>query len=60
MDYQTLYGKTVQELRALAKQQRVRLPAGIRKTDMIERLLAALPAALEGARRAWKVTHKEQ
>ena len=41
MDYQTLYGKTVQELRALAKQQRVRLPAGIRKTDMIERLLAA-------------------
>ena len=40
MDYQTLYGKTVQELRALAKQQRVRLPAGIRKTDMIERLLA--------------------
>ena len=28
--------------------------------DDVERLLAALPAALEGARRAWKVTHKEQ
>ena len=41
MDYQTLYGKTVQELRALAKQQKVKLPNGIRKTDMIERLLAA-------------------
>ena len=41
MDYQTLYGKTVQELRALAKQQKVKLPHGIRKTDMIERLLAA-------------------
>ena len=40
MDYQTLYGKTVQELRALAKQQKVKLPNGIRKTDMIERLLA--------------------
>ena len=26
--------------------------------DDIERLLTALPAALEGARRAWKVTHK--
>ena len=41
MDYHTLYGKTVQELRALAKQQKVKLPHGIRKTDMIERLLAA-------------------
>ena len=41
MDYQTLYGKTVQELRALAKQQKVKLPHGIRRTDMIERLLAA-------------------
>ena len=29
-------------------------------SDDVERLLAALPAALEGARRAWKVTHKEQ
>ena len=28
--------------------------------DDVERLLAALPAALEGARRAWKVTHKEK
>ena len=27
-------------------------------SDDVERLLAALPAALEGARRAWKVTHK--
>ena len=26
--------------------------------DDVEHLLAALPAALEGARRAWKVTHK--
>ena len=26
--------------------------------DDVERLLTALPAALEGARRAWKVTHK--
>ena len=26
--------------------------------DDVERLLAALPAALEGARRSWKVTHK--
>ncbi len=26
--------------------------------DDVDRLLAALPAALEGARRAWKVTHK--
>ena len=26
--------------------------------DDVERMLAALPAALEGARRAWKVTHK--
>ena len=26
--------------------------------DDVERLLAALPAALEGARQAWKVTHK--
>ena len=28
--------------------------------DDVERMLAALPAALEGSRRAWKVTHKEQ
>ena len=26
--------------------------------DDVERLLSALPAALEGARRAWKATHK--
>ena len=35
-------------------------PAVVEIPDDVERLLAALPAALEAARRAWKVTHKEQ
>jgi len=46
---------------AIPARSPLRCPLG-RETspDDVERLLAALPAALEGARRSWKGTHKEQ
>ena len=40
MDYRTLYEKTVVELRAMAKQRQVKLPSGLAKAGIIERLLA--------------------
>ena len=39
MDYKTLYGKTVVELRNIARQYGVKLPAGINKEGIIEKLL---------------------
>ena len=39
MDYKTLYGKTVVELRNIARQYSVKLPAGINKEGIIEKLL---------------------
>ena len=47
MDYQSLHMKTVAELRQLAKSMRVRLPAGIKKEQIIERLLEAESNASE-------------
>jgi len=41
MDYQSLHGKTVVELRKLAKEQHVKLPAGVSKAMIIDRLLEA-------------------
>ena len=41
MDYTTLYGKTIVELRAVARQYGVKLPAGINKDGIINRLLEA-------------------
>ncbi len=41
MDYRSLFEKTVVELRTLAKERGVRLPAGTNKAGMIELLLAA-------------------
>ena len=39
MDYQTLHGKTVVELRQLARERKVRIPVGTNKTEMINLLL---------------------
>ena len=41
MDYQSLHMKTVADLRKLAKAAGIRLPAGIKKEQIIERLLEA-------------------
>ena len=41
MDYQSLHIKTVVELRRLAKEMQVKLPAGVSKADIIDRLLEA-------------------
>lgn len=41
MDYQSLHNRTVVELRRLAKELRVKLPAGISKAGIVERLLEA-------------------
>ena len=41
MDYQSLHSKTVVELRKLAKEQHVKLPAGVSKAMIIDRLLEA-------------------
>ena len=47
MDYKTLYGKTVIELRTIARQYGVKLPAGINKEGIIEKLLAAYQKVLD-------------
>ena len=39
MDYQSLYQKTVVELRAIAKTYKVRIPAGTSKTSIIQKIL---------------------
>ena len=41
MDYQSLHNKTVADLRKLAKEMRVRIPAGTNKQVLIEMLLEA-------------------
>ena len=41
MDYRSLFEKTVVELRTLARERGVRLPAGTNKARMIELLLAS-------------------
>ncbi|MGN1070242.1 MAG: hypothetical protein ACI4P5_07500, partial [Candidatus Fimadaptatus sp.] len=41
MDYKTLYGKTIAELRTIARQYDVKLPGKINKDGIIQRLLAA-------------------
>ncbi len=41
MDYQSLHMKTVADLRKLAKTMGVRLPAGVKKEQIIDRLLEA-------------------
>ena len=41
MDYQTLYMKTVVELRKLAKDMQVKLPAGVSKAQICEMLANA-------------------
>ncbi|MBR4726725.1 MAG: hypothetical protein IK080_02435, partial [Clostridia bacterium] len=40
MDYRSLFEKTVVELRALARERGVRLPAGTNKARIIELLLS--------------------
>jgi len=47
MDYQSLHMKTVAELRRIAKENSVKLPAGTNKEAMISLILekAAVPAA---------------
>ena len=49
MDYQSLHIKTVVELRALAREMKVRLPAGVNKEEIIDRLLSAEKSAAEAA-----------
>lgn len=44
MDSQTLQDMTVLELRALAMEKHIKLPAGSKKTDIIELLTAGTPA----------------
>ena len=41
MDYQSLNQKTVVELRSLAKEMGVRIPAGTNKSTLIEMLMEA-------------------
>ena len=41
MDYKTLYGKTIAELRTIARQYDVKLPSKMNKDGIIQRLLAA-------------------
>ena len=52
MDYQSLHMKTVVELRALAKEMRVKIPAGTSKAMIVELLLEAEKAEAEAQRPA--------
>ena len=54
MDYQSLHMKTVVELRQLAKQQGVKVPAGTNKQTLIQMLLDSEQAAEKPERRPEK------
>ena len=45
MDYQSLHNKTVVELRKLARELKVKLPAGVSKAEIVARLLESEEAA---------------
>ena len=49
MDYQSLHMKTVVELRGLARQMGVRIPAGTNKEILIDMLLVADRRASQAA-----------
>lgn len=48
MDYRTLHAKTVVELRSIARMEKVKLPAGSSKAQIIERILASYAAKADG------------
>ncbi|MEA5068177.1 MAG: transcription termination factor Rho [Christensenellaceae bacterium] len=48
MDYRSLHMKTVAQLRALAKAEGVKLPAGLNKARLVEQLLEGLQSAGQG------------
>ena len=53
MDYRTLHTKTVVELRQLAKELKVKVPAGTAKSRLVELVLEGqLAAARQSAERA--------
>lgn len=47
MDYQSLHNMTVVELRKLAKERQVKLPAGMKKEAIIQELLGGMARGLE-------------
>ena len=49
MDYQSLHNMTVVELRKLAKERQVKLPAGMKKEAIIQELLGGAARGLEGS-----------
>ena len=49
MDYQSLHNMTVVELRKLAKERQVKLPAGMKKEAIIQELLGGMARGLEGS-----------
>ena len=52
MDYRTLHMKTVVELRQLAKELKVKVPAGTAKSRLVELVLEGQLAAAERAKAA--------
>ena len=60
MDYQSLHMKTVADLRKLAKDAGVRVPAGTKKSLLIDMLLEADKAASERAKAAAKAPVAEK
>ena len=44
MDYRSLHMKTVAEIRAFAKAEGIKLPAGLSKAHLVERVVTALSA----------------
>ena len=52
MDYQSLHMKTVADLRKLAKEMGVRVPAGTKKNVLIDLLLEADAAQAKSAARS--------
>lgn len=59
MDYSSLHMKTVVDLRKLAKELRVRLPAGMSKADIIQTLLDAEQSAAAAVSAAAKPASQE-
>ena len=60
MDYQTLYAKTVKELRDLAKTEGIRIPSGISKMNIVQIILEEMDKKTKAAQSTVPVPEKRE
>ncbi len=60
MDYQTLYAKTVKELRDLAKTEGIRIPSGISKMNIVQIMLEEMDKKAKAAQSSTPLPEKRE